>query len=69
VGEEEQAGSEEENRADRDRERSHEAHWEVAEAGAEDADDPRRHTAKRQDSPISNRDDFVDDDEVINEPE
>jgi hypothetical protein len=68
VGEEKQAGSEEENRADRDRERSHEAHWEVAEAGAEDADGPRRQTPKRQGPPILNRDDFVDD-ETTDEPE
>ncbi len=69
VGEEKRVGSEKHDRADRDRERSHDAHWQVAEAGAEEADEPRRQTAKGQETPVPNRDDFVNDDEKINEPE
>ena len=38
-----------EDRGDRDRERSGEAHWRVAEEGAEDEDDPKQKTEKSQD--------------------
>ncbi len=33
-------GKQEQDRADRDHERSDEAHWQVAEAGAEEQDEP-----------------------------
>lgn len=69
VGAEKRVGSEEDDRANRDRERSHEAHWQVAEAGAEEADEPRRQTPKGQETPVPNRDDLVNDDDEINEPE
>jgi hypothetical protein len=35
-------------RGDRDRDRSEEAHWRVAEEGAEDKDDPKQKTEKSQ---------------------
>ena len=68
VGEEKRVGGEENDRADRDRERSQEAHWQVAEAGAEEADDPRRQTPKEQETAVPNRD-FVNDDDKINKAE
>jgi hypothetical protein len=51
---------ESEDRDDRDRERSDEAHWRVAEEGAEDQDDePKQQTTKTGSLiPVPNRGDF-----------
>jgi hypothetical protein len=43
-------------RADRDRERSEEAHWRVAEAGAEQREKPRQKPLKNDQIPLSKRD-------------
>jgi hypothetical protein len=45
-----------ENREDRDRDRSDEAHWRVAEEGAED--EPKQKTQKGLEIPIPKRDEF-----------
>jgi hypothetical protein len=48
---------ESEDRKDRDRERSDEAHWRVAEEGAED-DEPKQTTEKGLEIPVPKRKDF-----------
>lgn len=51
---------ENEDQKDRDRERSDEAHWRVAEEGAEDQDDePKQTTEKGLEIPVPKRDDFL----------
>jgi len=47
-----------EERTDRDSERSDEAHWQVAEEGAEPEDAPAQKTAKGYEIPIPTRGDF-----------
>ena len=41
----------------------------MAEAGAEDADEPRRQAPKEQETSVPYRDDLVNDEEKIDEPE
>jgi hypothetical protein len=68
VRDEKRVGGEEDDRADRNRERSQEAHWQVAEAGAKEADDPRRQTPKEQETAVPNGD-FPNDDDKTNKAE
>jgi hypothetical protein len=56
-----------ENREDRDRERSDEAHWRLAEEGAEDK--PKQKTEKRLEIPIPKRDDFLSNLEKVSRPD
>jgi hypothetical protein len=52
---------ENEDRKDRDRERSDEAHWQVAEEAAEEWDDePKQKTSKGLEIPIPKRKDVMD---------
>jgi hypothetical protein len=53
-----------EDREDRDRERSDEAHWRVAEEGAED--EPKQKTEK---GPVPKRDDFLSNLEKASRPD
>jgi hypothetical protein len=55
--------AEEQDRLDRDRERSTEAHWQAAEAGAEQ--EPEHETPKRHDAPVPKRDDDEDDERKL----
>ncbi len=41
---------EDEERVDRDRDRSEEAHWQVAEAGAEKAEEPLKEAGRQSDN-------------------
>jgi hypothetical protein len=56
-----------ENREDRNRERSDEAHWRVAEEGAED--EPKQKTEKGLESRIPKRDDFLSNLEKASRPD
>ena len=56
-----------ENREDRDRERSDEAHWRVAEEGAED--EPKQKTEKSLEIRIPKRDDFLSNLEKASRPD
>jgi hypothetical protein len=58
---------EDEDREDRDRERSDEAHWRVAEEGAED--EPKQKTEKGLEIPIPKRDDFLSNLEKASRPD
>lgn len=55
-----------EDRAERDRERSEEAHWRVAEGGAED--EPKQKTPKGYEIPVPKRDEFFGDLEKVSKP-
>jgi hypothetical protein len=49
-----------EDQKDRDRKRSDEAHWRVAEEGAEDqANEPKQTTKRRLEIPVPEREDFM----------
>ena len=56
-----------ESREDRDRERSDEAHWRVAEEGAEDK--PTQRTEKGLEIPVPKRKDFFDNLEKVSKPD
>ena len=56
-----------EDRLDRDRERSTEAHWRAAEAGAED--EPKQRTPKGEEIPVPKREDEEDDSRNVVRPE
>ena len=56
-----------ENREDRDRERSDEAHWRVAEEGAED--EPKQKAEKGLEIRIPKRDDFLSNLEKASRPD
>jgi hypothetical protein len=52
---------------DRDRERSDEAHWRVAEEGAED--EPKQPTEKGLEIPVPKRDEFLGNLEKVSKPD
>jgi hypothetical protein len=56
-----------EKREDRDRERSDEAHWRVAEGGAED--EPTQKTEKGLEIPVPKRDDFFKNLDKVSKPD
>jgi hypothetical protein len=56
-----------ENREDRDRERSDEAHWRVAEEGAEDK--PKQATEKGLEIPVPKRDEFFKNLDKVSKPD
>jgi len=56
-----------ENREDRDRERSDEAHWQVAEEGAEE--EPTQKTEKGLKIPVPKRDDFFKNLDKVSKPD